>query len=526
VPSTASRLGSVAGDTMDPMRSYVTRPGDVSTATERSRHASFLLRAPTLVVVLGFAAAALVAFLGVAGLKAQSDEASALRSEVIARTLAARLRATALEDRPTVIERAARRSGAELLLVTQDGEVAVDGSLGAPSPSELVDMLIEGTGERATSLGRARYFVASLGGPLEHLSLIAFVEAPERPFATSSLLLSVAALTVILLGAAALVAFSFARAMHEDVAYVRKRIREMASSDTNPSGKAIPVRDADQLGLLTSAFNVLVERFTAAEHAYRQDLAGATESDRDRSAFLAALSHELRTPLNAILGFCDVLLAEVDGPLSEDARENLTVMRNSGEHLRSLIDDILDLSAMESGELSLDLKIVDVFDIAAEVVREARVTGLEKSLAVELSGGTVCARVDPLRVRQMISNLVSNAVKFTSRGRVTVDVSTNSGNAVVTVADTGPGIAADQQGAIFEEYRQAPAHEAAGKGTGLGLAITRRLVQMHRGHIELQSEVGRGAVFRVYLPIEAGEPGRQTGSTSGLRTAAGAEAEP
>src|SRR6185436_2409821 len=158
------------------------------------------------------------------------------------------------------------------------------------------------------------------------------------------------------------------------VRFVRERIVAMARAKHQPGGKPIPVGSVDQVGLLTSAFNGLVERFTAAERAYRQDLAGALAYDRDRSAFLAALSHELRTPLNAILGFTEVLLAEVDGPLSDEARENLMVVRTGGEHLRSLIGDILDLSALESGELQLSRRQVDVFSVAEEVVREARVT--------------------------------------------------------------------------------------------------------------------------------------------------------
>jgi signal transduction histidine kinase len=466
--------------------------------------ASLLVRAPLLVLVFGFAAAALVAFLGVSRLKAQSDDAATLRSQVIARTVAARLRATALEDRAAVVERAARRSGAELLLVKADGQVVVDGSLGAPAPEALVPLLVEGAGEQRTQHGLSRYHVASLGAPLEHLSLIAFVRAPERPFATSSLLGSVAALTVVLIGFAALVAYSFARSMHEDVVYVRERIVAMASSDTDPGGKAIPVRDADPLGSLTSAFNVLVERFTAAERAYRQDLAGAVESDRDRSAFLSALSHELRTPLNAILGFCDVLLAEVDGPLSRDAHENVTVMRSSAEHLRSLIDDILDLSAMESGELSLDRAHVDLFEIAGDVVREARVSAAEKSIEIRLSGSPTIAFADPLRVRQIVSNVVGNAVKFTSRGSVRVHATPDDAFATITVTDTGPGIPRDQQAAIFEEYRQVGS-VAAGKGTGLGLAITRRLVRMHQGEIDLTSDLGRGSTFRIRLPVRPDE---------------------
>ena len=472
----------------------------IAPGPERRPRPSLLTLAPALVVVVGVAVAAAVAWDGVSRLRAQSDRAAALRSEVLALTLAERLRATALEDRSHVVDRAAQRSGAELLIVEQNGRVVVDGSLGAPPQPRLVDLLVAGEGETTTQLGRTRFHAAPLGPPLEHLSLIAFVRAPERPYATTSLLRSVAALTVMLIGVAALVAFAFARDVVADVEYVRDRIVEMASEAMSPSGKAVPVRDADQVGLLTSAFNVLVERFTAAERAYRQDLAGALAYDRDRSAFLAALSHELRTPLNAILGFADVLLSEVDGPLSEDARENLDVLRHSAEHLRALIDDVLDLSALESGELRLDRTQVDVFSVAAEVVREARVTAQAKHIGIELGGDPALAWADARRLRQVISNIVGNAVKFTLEGGVAVRVALEEDSVVVTVTDTGPGIAAGEQAAIFEEYRQAGAAGNTRTGAGLGLAIARRLVRMHGGHISLESELGRGSTFAIHLP--------------------------
>src|SRR5690606_5200157 len=188
----------------------------------------------------------------------------------------------------------------------------------------------------------------------------------------------------------------------------------MARQDADPAGKPLPLRSADQIALLTSAFNVLVGRFAAAEQAYRRNLTGAMAYDRDRTAFLAALSHELRTPLNAILGFTDVLLSEVDGPLDRDARENLQIVRASGDHLRTLINDVLDLSALESGELRLDSGPVDVLVVAEGVVREAQVNAQWKPLVVVLQGEHAIAWGDPVRVRQIIGNLVSNAVKFTS----------------------------------------------------------------------------------------------------------------
>ncbi|HEX3596432.1 MAG TPA: HAMP domain-containing sensor histidine kinase [Polyangiaceae bacterium] len=466
---------------------------------------SLLKLAPTLVVVLGIAVAAIMALLGFLQLRAHADDAVALRAKVLALTLSERLRAADPTDRPAVVDKAARRSSTELLLVEQDGRVVVDGSLGAPSPSEIVELLIAGSGETTTRQGRTRFHATPLAAPLDNLTLLVFAPAPELPFATRSLLASVGALTAMLVGGAALVAFAIARNVNADVAYVRERIVEMAREGAGPSGKSVPVRDTDQVGILTSAFNLLVERFTAAEHAYQHDLTGALEFDRDRSAFLSALSHELRTPLNAILGFADVLLAEVDGPLSDEARDNLTVLRRSADHLRALIDDILDLSALESGELTLDTSALDVFVVAAEVAREARVTAQEKALEVFLSGRPAMAWADPRRVRQILGNLVGNAVKFTREGRVEIHVDLDGDFVVASVSDTGPGIPPEQRAAIFEEYWQAPASRQSRTGAGLGLAITRRLVRMHGGTIGVESEMGQGSRFTVRLPIRPGE---------------------
>ena len=214
------------------------------------------------------------------------------------------------------------------------------------------------------------------------------------------------------------------------------------------------------------------------------------------------MSHELRTPLNAILGFTDVLLSEVDGPLSDEARENLTVVRQCGQHLRSLIDDILDLSALESGELRLRRKDIDVFAIAEDVVKELRVTAEAKSLSMVLSGTTAVAFADPRRVRQILSNVVGNAIKFTSTGSVNVAVVRAGSLVRANVQDTGPGIAIDEHESIFEEYRQSGDLSVQRAGTGLGLAITRRLVEMHGGEIKLESTLGVGSLFTITFPVD------------------------
>jgi len=475
-------------------------------AVKRRKKLPFLALAPAVVVIVGIAAAAVIALLGTASLRAQSDASAQLRARVLSTTLAARLSSTPEEDRQALLERAAERSGAEFMVAEQNGHLAVDATQGAPNPAAVVELLVAGEGEASTTLGKARYFVASLASPNQHLSLLTFVSTPETPFATGSLVASVAALTTLLIGAAALVAFALARDLHSDVRFLRERIVEMAHEGAEPVGRHIPVRSVDQVGLLTSAFNLLVDRFMAAERAYRQDLSGALAYDRDRSAFLAALSHELRTPLNAILGFTDVLLSEVDGPLSVEARENLRVVRSSGDHLRALIGDILDLSALESGELRLECRLVDVHPIAAEVVREAQVTAAAKSLQLSLSGKPANAYADPRRVRQIVGNILGNAIKFTEKGSVTVRVDPRDGGVAVSVSDTGPGIAPEDQEAIFEEYWQSRAAEQRRLGTGLGLAITRRLVQMHRGFIDLRSTLGRGSTFTIVLPSRPPPP--------------------
>jgi signal transduction histidine kinase len=441
-----------------------------------------------------------IGWVGTSSLRHQSDEAAALRARVLSQTLAERLRAAELADRVTVVERAASRSGSEVMLAGYEGDIVVDGTLGPPDRSGIVRLLIEGEGETRTRLGRTRYSAAPLGPPLQHMSVITFVPAPESPYAIRPLWSSVAALTALLVGAAALAAFALARDVHADVEHMRARIVAMASDEAQPAGEPVPVRAVDQIGLLTSAFNLLVERFARAERAYRRDLAGAMAYDRMRSEFLAALSHELRTPMNAILGFTDVLLSETEGPLSGEARENLQVVRTSGQHLSSLIDDILDLSALESGQLRLNCQETNVLGVAADVVREAKVTAQWKPLVVELAGEAASVWADPRRLRQILSNVVGNAVKFTAQGSVLVKVEGRGGLVIITVTDTGPGIPPTEQAAIFEEYRQGTTGLSRRVGSGLGLAITRRLVSMHGGAIELESRLGEGSRFAIVLP--------------------------
>lgn len=506
--------------------------GDVASRRRWLAALPLLPIAPSIVVLVGIAVAVAVTLLGVVDLRRESDQAADLRAEALASTLAARLRVTGSEDWSEIVQRTARRSGLDVLLIDQNGRAIVDGSLGDFSRRELLDCLVAGQGEIETPFGRSRFVARPLGPRLERLSVIAFVPAPETPQEAAKLASATAALTALLVGVAGAVAFVFAKDVRDDVGYVRRRIARMAKGAGAPSPNAselpalggegglddevtaltiggslapsiakIPIRALDQIGSLTAAFNVLVDRFTAAERTYRQDLRLATSHEKSRGTFLSALSHELRTPLNAVLGFTDILLAEVDGPLEASAREDLQVVRTSAAHLASLIDDILDLSALESGKLRLERKPIDVFDIVEEIVREAEPLAAEKSLAVTLEGERGHrAFADARRVRQIVGNIIGNAVKFTQIGSVRVHVEGREGAVAVVIADTGPGIAERERAIIFEEYRQAGDLASRRKGTGLGLAIARRLVEMHEGAIELESALGEGSRFTITLP--------------------------
>jgi len=457
-----------------------------------------------MVVVLGLVAALGFGWLGVGEIRARSDASAAMTAQVLGRTLSARLRSIPSDQRGFVVERAARRAGIELLLTDPTGNVLVDTMLRTPATPWVRDLLVRGEGTTTTQLGRVKFVMLPITSARELSNLLVFVPAPETPTAVVPLVSSLTFLATLLVGVAALVALALARDVHSDIAFVRERIQRMATKEKTPSGQPIHVRSADGVGALISAFNELVRRFGDAERRYRENLARALSYDRDRSAFLAALSHELRTPLNAILGFTDVLLAEVDGPLSQDARESLEIVRTSGRHLASLIDDILDLSALESGQLRLTRSYVDAASIAEAVVREAQVTAEAKGLTLTLSGKHAAVWADPRRLRQILGNVVGNAVKFTSHGRVEVTVEhTSESTTTITVRDTGPGIAPDEQLAIFEEYRQSGEERVRRSGTGLGLAITRRLVEMHRGQIVLESRLGEGSTFRITLPSES-----------------------
>jgi signal transduction histidine kinase len=273
------------------------------------------------------------------------------------------------------------------------------------------------------------------------------------------------------------------------------RFDELAAGDF---AKRIDVSNRDELGEVASNLNR-----TSAElgRLYQQ----IETANQHKSEFLANMSHELRTPLNAIIGFSEVLLERLFGELNEKQEDYLKDVHASGTHLLSLINEILDRSTIEAGRMELE---TSPFDLGAAVsnamtlVRE-RAQRHNISLGQQVDGvGTIVA--DERKFKQILLNLLSNAVKFTpDGGRIDVHARREDGNAVISVRDSGIGIAPSDQTAVFEEFRQVGIDSTRKhEGTGLGLTLTKKFVELHGGRIWLESAPGKGSTFTFTIPVQ------------------------
>jgi signal transduction histidine kinase len=261
----------------------------------------------------------------------------------------------------------------------------------------------------------------------------------------------------------------------------------------------VDVSNRDELGMLATNVNRMNDQLS---HLY-QELETAS---RHKSEFLANMSHELRTPLNAIIGFSEVLHEQMFGGLNEQQLGYVDDVLESGRHLLALINDVLDLSKVEAGRMELEITDVLLADalrsgLALQGERATR-AGIALGLSVEPSD--IMIRADERKLRQVVFNLLSNAVKFTpGGGRVDVSARMTDGVVEVAVADTGPGIAPEDQELIFEEFQQAPAASGGHvEGTGLGLPLSRKLVEIHGGRLWVESAVGAGSTFRFTMPAD------------------------
>jgi hypothetical protein len=245
---------------------------------------------------------------------------------------------------------------------------------------------------------------------------------------------------------------------------------------------------------------LVIERTRELERLNR-DLLRASQT---KSRFLANMSHELRTPMNSIIGFSGILAQGLTGPLTDEQRLQINMINRSGRQLLELIDDILDLAKVEAGTIELHIEKFDPAELVSQVVDTVAPLAAHRNLSLEVCGDGYAGPLesDSGKVRQILLNLVGNAIKFTDQGGVTVGVTADDEHVTFVVTDTGPGVPAEERARIFEAFAQLDSVESAKpSGTGLGLTISRQYADLLGGEVTLETEVGRGSTFTLTLPL-------------------------
>jgi signal transduction histidine kinase/DNA-binding response OmpR family regulator len=318
------------------------------------------------------------------------------------------------------------------------------------------------------------------------------------------------------------------RVVSEPVMQLAQTVR-VVSHEKNYSIRAAATGNHDEVSTLIEAFNEMLSQIQQRDAALQQAHDELEQRVQERTAqlgavnrqlelknreveratklksqFLASMSHELRTPLNAIIGFSDLLADQMAGALNDKQGRFVGHVRDGARHLLQLINDILDLSKIEAGQLELHCENFQIEEALPEVLSTCRPLAMTKSIQVEqnLTAG-LSVYADRVRFKQILYNLLSNAVKFTPKGgAIKIDCHKEGDFVSISVKDTGIGIRPEDHTAVFEEFRQVEASgEATHEGTGLGLAITRRLVEQQGGTISLESAVGKGSRFTFTVPI-------------------------
>ena len=311
------------------------------------------------------------------------------------------------------------------------------------------------------------------------------------------------ALAAVLLGLAVL-----ARNVAARLATLRSALLEVGEGGTVHAA----VAREDEIGDVERAFNRMVGLLDEKNRTIEEKLAELARAYQMKSQFLSTMSHELRTPLNSIIGFSDIVLA--DGATPDGTRRSVEVVRRNAEHLREIIDDVLDLARLESGRMEVRRAPTDLVALVRTCVATVAPLAQQKSLELGLDGEApprLVVETDAAKVRQIVLNLLSNAIKFTEQGSVRVGFVRAAREIALCVADTGIGMPEQALAMIFDEFRQLDAGENRRfGGSGLGLALSRKLARVLGGDLEVASAPGRGSRFSLRLPAPGAElPGSE-----------------
>jgi signal transduction histidine kinase len=364
--------------------------------------------------------------------------------------------------------------------------------------------------------------VISASAPIARLGWRVFVELPVREALAPIYASALRTGGLLLLGlAVAFVAGLFlARRMIVPIKALQEGAGRIGSGDLS---RRIDVKTRDEFEALAADFNHMADQLQRSHADLEHRVEERTEAlgrsvaelralgvkleaaSQHKSQFLANMSHELRTPLNAVLGYTELMLDGIYGPMPQKAREVLERVQFNGRHLLGLINNVLDLSKIEAGQIVLNIEPYDMTSLVHAAVES--VESLVKDKPIELRAvvepGLPLGRGDAQRLLQVFVNLVGNAIKFTDKGLVEIRAARDAGSFVLSVRDSGPGIDPADHARIFEEFQQVDNSITRRKpGTGLGLAVSKSIVEMHGGTIRVDSALGEGATFVVTLPVD------------------------
>jgi len=375
--------------------------------------------------------------------------------------------------------------------------------------SHIVNLIRNGQTAEAKQSERAE--LGPLADKLERLTnqlvnraeadMVAGIDVSRQTYSKSQLLVAAVALASLVL--TLVLGHAISRSVINPVGVIHHGLNRLAAGDFS---QRIEVRNHDELGELAAHVNSTCEEL---QQLYRS----LEEASRHKSQFLANMSHELRTPLNAILGFSELMLDGIYGEPSEKMRSALERIQRNGRHLLGLINDVLDLSKIEAGQLQLSLADYSVEELISGVHTSVESLAAEKNLGLRIAvpAGLPPARGDERRLAQALFNLVGNAIKFTDAGEVRIEVEAKGKSLQFSVQDTGPGIDEPDQAKIFQEFQQVDNSITKVKGgAGLGLAIVKRIVEMHGGRIWIVSRIGHGATFSFLIPARLEQQATQT----------------